>query len=380
MAEQESAAERTEQATPKRLQDAKRRGQVARSRELNTSMSLLLGTSAVVLLGPALSDEIVSLAGARLFLERALIFDTNFAAVAIFQALLDAFWILTPFLLITFIAAIAGPMLMGGWVMSAEAVSPKASRLNPLAGLQRIFGVNGLVELVKALVKFVVIGTAAVTILWTMAGQFLALGVEQPQNAIMHSAAMLSTLFLILAALTLIFATMDVPYQLWEHAKKLRMTRQEVRDEQKETEGNPELRARVRAIQREVSQRRMIEAIPAADVVVVNPTHFSVALQYREDQHGAPVVVARGVDLLALKIREVARHHKIPIFEAPLLARALHHSAKLGKPIPDGLYVAVAQVLAYVYRLNATRDPHTPPPDVPGDFDIPDELLPGKRT
>ncbi len=378
MAEEQSSAERTEQATPKRQQDAKRRGQVARSRELSTSMMLLTGGLAGAVLGPALTHEITVLASAGLSIERAFIFDANFAKVAIFEGLLEALWSMAPFLTVMFIAAIAGPISLGGWVLSAQAIAPKGSRLNPLSGLKRVFGVNGLMELFKAMLKFLLLASVATLLLWNMSGEFLSLGVEHPTEAITHAATLLTGLFLTLAAVTCVFAAIDVPYQLWEHAKKLRMTRQEVRDEHKETEGNPQVRARVRAIQREISQRRMIEAIPAADVIVVNPTHFSVALQYREGEHRAPIVVAKGTDILALKIREVARHHDVPIFEAPMLARALHRSTDLGQPIPDGLYVAVAKVLAYVYGLVAARNTRTVPPEAPQDFDIPEEFLSGE--
>jgi len=308
--------------------------------------------------------------------ERAKLFDT-FALIEILgQAAYQGFLAILPFLLVMLVTALAAPVALGGWSFSTQAMSFKADKLNPLKGLKRIFAVRGVVELLKALAKFLLIGSVGAGLLWHFLPELMGLGREAVEHGLIHAGRILSTSFVVLSASLLLIAAIDVPFQLWDHAKNLKMTRQEVRDEHKDTEGRPEVKSRVRAMQREIAQRRMMEEIPKADVVITNPTHYAVALRYDLDNMSAPIVVAKGVELVASQIRTVAVANKVPLYEAPPLARALYYSAEINQEIPAGLYLAVAQILAYVFQLKAvTRG--GPVPARPTEVPVPDEFFQG---
>jgi flagellar biosynthetic protein FlhB len=246
--------------------------------------------------------------------------------------------------------------MLGGWSFSPEALSFKPDRLNPLSGLKRIFGPKGLMELVKALAKFLVVSLVAILYLWTQSDHFLNLGREPFQQAMAHAGWLYGMSFLAISSALLLIAAIDVPFQLWDHSQKLKMTLQEVRDELKETEGRPEVKSKLRQLQQEMAQRRMMEDVPSADVIITNPTHFAVALKYRPGEMAAPLVVAMGQDNIALKIRQIGAEHGVEIFEAPPLARALFAHGRIGEPIPAQLYYAVAQVLAFVFQLQRVRE------------------------
>jgi flagellar biosynthetic protein FlhB len=242
---------------------------------------------------------------------------------------------------------------------------PQFSRLNPASGLGRVFSTRGLVELGKGLAKVGVIGLIGWVLLKGLTPQLMGLSSEPLKQAIGHSAALSGYALLVLACGLAVIAAVDVPYQLWQHSRDLRMTREEVREEYKESEGSPETRARIREAQRALARGRMLQDVPKADVVITNPTHFAVALRYDENKMRAPLVVAKGTELVALKIREIAAENNVPIVEAPPLARALHKSVDLGREVPAALYVAVAQVLTYVYQLRAARERGAPLPTPP---------------
>jgi flagellar biosynthetic protein FlhB len=250
----------------------------------------------------------------------------------------------------------------------------KPEKLNPVKGLSRIFGWRGILEMLKGLAKFALVAVVALMLLNNMGDRFLGLGTEPLEQGMSHAADLLTLAFLILSSVLILVAAIDVPFQLWDHQRQLKMTMQEIKEEHKQTEGNPEMKGRQRQMQREMSQRRMMEDVPKADVVVTNPTHYAVALRYDTTQAGAPVVVAKGTELLAAKIRSLAVEHDVPVLAAPPLARALYFSTELGEAIPEGLYRAVAQVLAYVYQLKQgpiyNREGQTPMTDLP----IPDDL------
>jgi flagellar biosynthetic protein FlhB len=374
MSEQSSSADRTEQATPKRLRDARKRGEIARSRELSSFVVVAGGLLTLLLLSGSIAAAAADWMQRALSPEIALVerpqdLPRHFAALVA-----GGFGIALPLLIVGFIAGFAGPLMLGGWNISAEALKPDFKRVNPLSGIGRIFSSNSLVELAKALLKAGALGAVAVLYLSTQLDEIMALG-RQPL-----APAMAQALRIALGCLAwmcgglLLIALIDAPYQLWSHAKKLRMTRQEVRQEHKEAEGSPEVKGRQRQLQQEVSRRRMMEAIPGADVVVVNPTHYAVALKYDVGKMRAPRVVAKGVDLLALSIRELARQHRIPIVDAPPLARALYRNANVGDEIPANLYAAVAQVLTYIYQLRDWRrrtGAAGPRPNVPSIGDVP---------
>ena len=357
MAENEnSQQERTEQATPKRLADARRKGQVPRSRELGMMLVTLTGAAACLVLQPYFSDHLAALMIGGLEIQFHAGADTVDLAAALAGAGLDALAMLVPLFAIVIVAAILGNTAMGGFVFTFESMKPSLSKLNPVTGLKRVFGPNGLMELLKAVAKFLLVGVVAAVLLLQLQERLLSLGRRPVLDALGESATLIGGAFIVLAATLIVIAAIDTPFQWWQHGRRLRMTKQEVKDEQKETDGRPEVKSRIRSLQQEVATRRMMEAVPTADVVTTNPQHFSVALKYDSDRMRAPRVVAKGTDLIALRIRRIAKRHDVPIFEHPPLARALFHTTKLGQEIPPRLYTAVAQVLTYVYQVKrATR-------------------------
>lgn len=303
--------------------------------------------------------------------------DEIFSDVALLNSLLltvtEALWIAIPFLAMTFLAAFVGPMCVGGLVFSAQSLKFDLKKLSPLAGFKRMLGVQSLMELLKAILKIVLLGGVAVLLLRSYVDDYLMLGVLPLREAVNTMFTMMFAILLTLVVTMSLIAVIDVPYQRWSHAKKLRMTLQEVRDENKEQQGNPQVKSKVRQMQHAMASKRMLSDVPSADVVIVNPTHYSVALKYEEDSV-APVVVAMGIDHLALKIREVARESDVMIFSAPPLARALYRHAEVGETIPAELYLAVAQVLAYVMQVKQLSFPDRRRLVPPSDLSIPDSF------
>lgn len=351
----ENDMERTEQPTPKRLQEAREKGQVPRSMDLNTAAVVLVGTVGLLLFGKHVAGGLIESMRSALMLTRDEALDESWALAAFGRVAAQAMLACLPVLALTLIAALVAPLLIGGWNISSQALTPSFSRINPLNGVRRIFSARSIVELVKAFAKFGVVALVAVIFLWMNAGALLGLGMQPVESAIVQAGALSTSALVVLAGSLGLIAAVDVPWQLWQHKKQLRMTKQEIREEYKESEGSPEIKGRIRSMQQELARRRMMQEVPKADVVVVNPTHYAVALRYDEKRMRAPVVVAKGVDAVAARIREVATEHRVPIFEAPPLARALYRNVDLGEEIPASLYVAVAQVLTYVYQLRAAQ-------------------------
>ncbi|MBT8137867.1 MAG: flagellar biosynthesis protein FlhB [Gammaproteobacteria bacterium] len=361
---EEQFQERTERATPKRIKDAREKGQVPRSRELNAAAIMVASSASLFLLGDNMSRSIAQILRTGLTLPRATIFDTTALSAQFLAMVREGLILIAPFLVICLIVAIAAPTLLGGWSFSTKALAFKAEKLNPIAGFKRLFALRSLVELLKALAKFAVVTAAAILMLRQLAGEFLMLSNEPVPSALAHTAWLCALSLLAMSSVLILIAAVDVPFQLWDHAKKLRMTRQEVRDENKETEGQPEVKSRIRQTQQELARRRMMEQVPDADVIVTNPLHYAVALKY-DDNMAAPQVVAKGRELIAQQIRKVAIAHRVPILEAPPLARALYATTEIGEEIPARLYAAVAQVMAYVFRLRDARASGDTPPDRP---------------
>ena len=347
--------ERTERPTPKRIEKARKEGQVPRSPELSAAAVLLVAGGSLRFLGPSLGATLAGVMRSSLALGRAQAFDPGLALSSMGEELLRAGRACAPVLGLTLVAALAAPLALGGWNLSPGAVAPDFTRLDPIAGFGRLFSARGAVELGKAFGKFLVVATAAVWVLRSESARLLGLGAEPLSAAIADAAGLASRALLTVSVGLAVIAAIDVPWQLWQYSKKLGMTREEIREELRESEGSPEMRGRIRRVQREMARRRMMHEVPKADVVVVNPTHFAVALRYEERRMRAPLVVAKGSDLIAARIREIATGHAVPIFEAPPLARALHQSVEIGSEIPASLYVAVAQVLTYIYQLKAAR-------------------------
>ncbi len=378
--ENEDGQEKTEQATPKRLEEARKKGQVPRSRELTTTAMLLTAAIALALMGGHMVEQIGRLMHEGLTIERSQAFDSRAIVEALVDAIGDAAALMTPFLLVMIVTAFAAPVALGGWSFSAEAMAFKPEKIDPVKGMKRLFNVRGLVEVVKALAKFMLIGSIGAGLLWHYLPELMLLGRENVSAGLVHTGSILSHSFIVLSASLLLIAAIDVPFQLWDHAKNMRMTRQEVRDEHKNTEGKPEVKARIRQLQREVAQRRMMEEIPRADVVITNPSHYAVALRYDPEKMAAPVVVAKGVELVASQIRTVAVANKVPLYEAPPLARALYYSTEINDEVPAGLYLAVAQILAYIFQLKASAVDGGPTPACPDRLEVSDEFFQGPGT
>ncbi|OBS09809.1 flagellar biosynthesis protein FlhB [Acidihalobacter prosperus] len=345
--------ERTEQATPKRLQEARERGQVARSRELVTAAVLIAAAGGLLAMGPMLTQGLMESMRSSLTLDRSLIMDPGALYPALTGAVAQALRLVAPLLLLLALAALLASVVLGGISFSFKAIGFRWDRLDPLTGLGRVFSVNGLMELAKALVKFLVVAVVAGIVLWFEGPPLLALGSYSLHPALIETGRMVGWSFLAFAASMILIAAVDAPFQIWQHAKQLRMTRQEIRDESKETEGQPDVKRRQRQLQREIAQRRMMQEVPKADVVVTNPTHYAVALRYDHERMRAPRVIAKGRDQVAARIREVAAEHGVTVQSAPGLARAIYFHTRLNDEVPAALYIAVAQLLAYVYQLKA---------------------------
>ncbi|MCB1752562.1 MAG: flagellar type III secretion system protein FlhB [Gammaproteobacteria bacterium] len=374
MAENQDGQEKTEQPTSKRLQDSKKKGQIARSKELNTMGITLIGGIALVFMSGHLGQDLSEMMSVGFTLERVDLFDPGALLHRLGDAVVGALLMLAPFFLVVVAAAVASSIALGGVAFSAQALAPKLSKLNPVAGLKRLFSAKGLVELLKAMAKFFLIGGATTFILWMLLDRFIGLSRMTLGPAVSELSTLIGGSFVLISSTLILIALVDVPFQLWDHKRQLKMTRQEVRDELKETEGRPEVKSRIRNLQHEMAQRRMMEEVPKADVIVTNPTHYAVALSYNQHTMTAPKVVAKGVDLVASNIRCVANEHDVPVVESPMLARAIYAHAELGDYIPAGLYLAVAKLLAYVFQLRAYRTGQGSKPGVPTDLVVPEEL------
>lgn len=348
--------ERTEQPTQKRLDEARRQGDIPRSRELSAAAVTIVGAAGLYFFGDQFGAGLYDLMRDGLSPSPdAIAYEPDLPRIA-GAALSKAALLCAPIFGLVALAAMLAPLTLGGWSFSSEALAPKWDRLNPASGVKRMFSSAALVELVKSLAKFAVIAIAALLLLKQRTGELLSLGSEPTRQAVLHACKVFGQAFIVLSCGLLLIAAVDAPYQLWQYGRKLRMTRQEIREEMKESEGSPEIKGRVRRMQQEMARRRMMQQVPKADVVVTNPTHYAVALRYDENRMRAPIVVAKGVDEVAAKIRETAEQHRVPLFEAPPLARALHRHVELGQEIPQRLYVAVAQVLTYIFQLRAAKN------------------------
>lgn len=361
MSEQDDE-ERTESATSKRLEDARRKGQVARSRDLNAGAVTVLSCAALYMFGARILSTFVDLMRSGLSLRFDASFNHTNMLAAFGDAALQGFVGVVPVLGAAFLAALLAPMTMSGWNFSTEALTPNFSRMNPITGIGRIFSATGWIELVKSILKFAVIAVIAYQVLRKDLGAIMGLSHEAVHTAIGHAAVLCGKALLLISCGLLLLAGVDVPLQLWQHAKQLRMTRQEIKEEMKESDGNPEVKGKIRRLQQEMARRRMMEQVPTADVVVTNPTHYAVALKYDENRNRAPMVVAKGVDEVAAKIRELAKENKVPLFEAPPLARVLFRHVDLNQEVPSSVYTAVAQVLTYIYQMRAWKRGEMPVP------------------
>jgi len=371
---EDSGQDKTEDPTEKRLTDARKKGQIPRSKELNTFVSLMTASIMLLFVGDSIAKGIARLMQQQFSLSREVIFDSASPVIFFEQVLLDGLLLIVPLVIPLIIVTLFTPMMMGGWNFTMESMTPKFSKMNPFSGLKRMFGIQGIVELLKAVVKIALVFFVAGTLFNTYFDQFMSLSSLPLKGAVTKALDIIMFGFLILSSTLVLVVAIDVPYQLWNTKRQLKMTKQEVKDESKEQEGNPEVKGQIRRKQMEMSQQRMMDEVPKADVIVTNPAHYAVALRYDPMGTGAPVVVAKGIDLIAAHIRNIAMGEDIPLIAAPPLARALFYSTEIGDEIPQGLFLAVAQVLAYVFQLKAATENRTEKPRPPKDLKVPGEF------
>ncbi|MES2771841.1 MAG: flagellar biosynthesis protein FlhB [Pseudomonadota bacterium] len=372
---EDSDLERTEPASGRRLEKAREEGQVPHSRELGTFLGLLVAAIAFGVLGSWFAQRLAGLMRQGLTIDSVIAHEPQLALVRFAEISFQAFLIFVPLLAAFITAAVLGPILLGSLIFAPKTLLPDLSRLNPLSGIKRLISLNGLVEMLKAIAKTLLLGGVAIWVIWGERNDIFALFSQAPEVALSSAGNLLSFSFIVLVSAMSLIVAADVPFQIWQYHDKLKMTREELKQESKESEGNPQTKGRIRSLQREAARKRMMTAIPTADVIVTNPTHFSVALAYKNGM-GAPKVVAKGRGEIALKIREIGAEHRVPILEAPPLARALYRYADFDQEIPAGLYAAVAEVLAYIYQLNHWRQLGGHHPTPPRDLPIPPALMP----
>ncbi|NTV94630.1 MAG: flagellar type III secretion system protein FlhB [Thiobacillus sp.] len=371
---EDSDLERTEPASGRKIQKARDEGNVPRSRELSTFAVLMASGAALALIGSHMIGTLRRMMSNSLDFGRADIASTGMMTADLGEAAWDALFSVAPFAVVVMLAALVSNVVISGWNFSLKPLQADLGKMNPIKGLGRMFNWKALVELAKAALKGGIIAGASVWMIWLQWDEILTLSAEPMESAMPHFGWITLYTFLAAAAAFALIAAIDVPFQLWTYHRDLRMTKEEVRQEHKETEGDPQIKARIRALQREHARRRMMQAVPKADVVVTNPTHFAVALKYDEKGMAAPQVIAKGSQLIAERIKEIAREHRVPVVEAPPLARALHRHCEVGETIPGALFTAVAQVLAYVYQLNNQMNP-----SLPEEWQVPADLDPANR-
>jgi flagellar biosynthetic protein FlhB len=356
---------RTERASEKRLREAREKGDSPRSRDFSAAAVTLAGVAVLVSMRHGLGERVAAILHDGLSIRRAAVYDVDALGASLTTAGTAALWLLAPIFAVALVATLAAPLATGGIQFSGQALGFKGSRLDPLAGVGRMFSMRSLVELAKALLKVAVIAAAAAVVLRNGFPELVSLSTAPLKSATSSALDLTGLAALALAAALAGIGLVDLPYQIWDWHKRQRMTREELKQEYKESEGSPEVKGKVRQMQAQIARRRMMADVPTADVVVTNPTHFAVALKYDDRKHGAPIVVAKGVDFVAEQIREIAKKSKVTLLEAPPLARALYRTTEIGAEIPSALYVAVAQVLAYVFQLRRAAEGLAPDPEKP---------------
>ena len=376
---EESDLERTEPASSRRLEQAREEGQVPQSRELVAFAVLAAGAGSLWALGGWFSQRSTALIREGLHFERATAFDTHRMITTAADLAVEALVTVSPLFLLTVTAAILAPFTIGGLVFSPKALQMDFTRIDPLKGLGRMFSWTSVAELVKAILKSMLIGVVIYWVVRYEQDQLFGLIMQPVETGIQSFIHILLFSLMAVVAGVAVIAMLDVPFQLWQYYDRLKMTRDELRQEHKEMEGDPHLKARIRSQQREIARRRMMSEVPKADVVVTNPTHFAVALKYDPATMVAPKIVAKGMNMVAFRIRDLAAENNVPVLEAPPLARALHRHSEIGDQVPAGLYTAVAEVMAYVYQLNQFMESggRLSEPEIPKQLSVPADLDPG---
>jgi len=373
MAEHDDAGEKTEQPSAKRLKEAREKGQVARSKDFNALIILVFTGVAFLTLGESSTRQLTDM------MHQAFIFDSDKLILPelMIERLGDLAWFgvksVLPILIVILLVSIAAPLLLGGWVFSTQSLAPQFSRLSPMKGFKRMLSFKGVFEMIKAFLKFLVVGIVALVLIKHELPRLVDLSALPLTTALSAGLMVIMRAFLMISGSIIFIAAIDVPFQLYEHNKQLKMTKQEVKEEYKEVEGKPEVKAQIRRAQQEIAKRRMMNEVPKAAVVITNPTHYAVAIAYQQTGKRAPIVVAKGRDIMAMQINKVAKAHDIPMISVPPLARAIYYSTKINHEIPRGLYIAVAQVLAYIFQLKDKKS-YDRAPILLQDVPIPEEL------
>jgi flagellar biosynthetic protein FlhB len=370
---EESDLEKTEPASPRRLEKAREEGNVARSRELVTFVLLATAVAGLWAMAGPLGSHFRATLGHGLRFERAAAFDSSFMLTQAGLLAMQALVAMAPLMGMLVLAALVAPLMLGGWLFSTQAIGPKFDKLDPIAGIKRLFSTQSLAELFKALAKSLLIGGVAWVVIMDGMDEVNALMAQSERAALPQMILLVARNCALIISALLLIALVDVPWQLWSYYRKLRMSREDLRQEHKESEGDPHIKAQIRRQQQQMARRRMMSEVPKADIVVTNPTHFAVALKY-VDSMRAPRVVAKGTDGVAERIREIAKENKVAILEAPPLTRSLYKYTRLGDEIPAGLYTAVAEVLAWVYQLKRWQAEGGEAPRTPGELPIPQDL------
>jgi len=370
----EDSDDKTEAPTPHRLEKAREEGQIPRSRELTSLLILLVGVCVIWMGGESLARKLASLLSSGLRFDHSIINDPNLILGQIIRLIREAMLGLLPLIVGVVLVALVAPVMLGGLVFSGKSLAFKFDKLNPLPGIKKMFSAQSVAELVKALLKSVLVGSVTGFYLWSHWPDMMHLISQSPLTAMGNALNLVGLCTLLVALGVIPMVGFDVFWQIYSHVKKLRMSRQDIRDEFKQSEGDPHVKGRIRQMQRAAARRRMMADVPKADVIVTNPTHYSVALQYDEKKMSAPKVVAKGAGLVALRIREIAAEHRVPVLEAPPLARALYRHAEIGQQIPGQLYAAVAEVLAWVWQLKRWRLAGGQRPQKPENLPVPEAL------
>lgn len=374
MAENEDGQEKTEEPTSKKLEDARKKGDIPRSKDLNTMLLTLVAAGSLLVFGPGITEVLLEIFHYNFSITREDIFDTQGMFRHLTNSVKEALLGLLPLFAVLVLAALIAPISLGGWNFSTEALTPKFSRLDPIQGIKRLFSLNSLVELLKAIGKVAVVGISAYFVFNAFKMELPSLAWMAPEYAFGRMVEILGWVAIWISASLIFIVLIDVPFQLYQHNEKMKMTLQEIKDEMKSSEGKPEVKGRIRQLQREMANRRMMSDVPEADVIITNPTHFAVALKYDDGAMGAPELLAKGGDEVAFKIREIGEAYDIPVLQIPPLSRAIYYSTEIGETIPEGLYMAVAQILAYVYQLKqassgkASHPGKAPSPEIPDEY------------
>jgi flagellar biosynthetic protein FlhB len=376
---EKDAQDRNLPASAKKIQKSRAEGQMPRSRDLPHFAMMVAGGSALAAGGPRIIDKLRETMVNGFHFDASLLARPGFMGERLVDVTLAFAAIMGPIGIVMMLAAVASNLAGGGWNWTLKPLSPKFTHLNPLPGLKRLFSGQGLGTALKAVLLALVLGIAGAMVLKDRLAAYVSIMSVPLPSALAYAGQQLMGGLALLAIALAVFAAIDVPLQRQLWLRRLRMSREEAKQEMKEVEGNVEVKAKMRAKMREMSKRRMLAAVPQADLVVMNPTHYAVALKYEEGKMAAPKVIAKGTDLLAMKIRDLAKDSKVPVLQQPVLARALYAHAKVDEEIPAALFGAVAQVLAYVYQLRAALAARNAPrPDMPHPH-VPPELDPHNK-